>query len=127
MVLLSPPKNNVAQSNFVKRTLTTAVAGPIAVGAVLLGSPYVDMIAIILLVTLLWEWSKMSGLPLTHPINGVVILLMGWAIFGTGTFLPAFILMTFGFLFILYYHYQIEAKLLPPSFSSQALCILAWE
>lgn len=113
MVLLSPPKNNFAESNFAKRTMSAAICGPIAVGAVLLGSPYVDILAIVLLGTLLWEWSKMSGLPLTHPINAVVALLMGWSICGTGTFLPAFFLMSAGFMFIFLYHYKLGTKLIP--------------
>jgi len=113
MVLLSPPESNLVQTNFVKRTLSAAIAGPVAVGAVLLGSPYVDILALVLLGTLLWEWSKMSDLPLSHPINGVIIFLMGWSLFGTGTFLPAFALMSAGFLFILFYHYQIGARLIP--------------
>lgn len=113
MVLLSPQENNLVQTNFVKRTLSAAIGGPIAVGAVILGSPFVDILASLLLITLLWEWSKMSGLPLSHPINGIVILLMGWSIFGTGTFLPAFVLMGTGLLFILFYHYQLATKLIP--------------
>src|SRR5437870_3763879 len=75
MVLLSPQESNLVHTNFVKRTLSAAIGGPIAVGAVMLGSPYVDILAILLLGTLLWEWSKMSALPLSHPINGLVILL----------------------------------------------------
>jgi phosphatidate cytidylyltransferase len=113
MVLLSPQESNLIHTNFVKRTLSAAIGGPIAVGAVIIGSPYVDILAILLLGTLLWEWSKMSGLPLSHPINGLVIFLMIWSIFGTGTFLPPFILMGTGLLFILFYHYQLKAKLIP--------------
>jgi phosphatidate cytidylyltransferase len=113
MVLLSPQESNLANTNFIKRTLSAAIGGPIAVGAVILGSPYVDSMAFILLGILLWEWSRISRLPLSHPINAVIVLLMGWSIFGTGTFLPAFLVMGAGFFFILFYHYQLGAKLIP--------------
>jgi phosphatidate cytidylyltransferase len=79
----------------------------------MVGSPYVDILAIFLLGILLWEWSKMSGLPLSHPMNAVVAILIGWAIFGSGAFLPAFCLALAGFSFILFYHYQVGAKLVP--------------
>jgi phosphatidate cytidylyltransferase len=113
MVPLSPPRNNFENSNFGKRTFSAAIGVPIVVGTVILGSPYIDILAIFLLGILLWEWSKISGLPLSHPMNGMVAVLIGWAIFGTGTFLPAFCLTLAGFSFILLYHYQLGAKLIP--------------
>jgi len=113
MVQLSPPKSSFDQSNFGKRTLSTAIGGPLAIGAVLLGTPYVDGLAILLTGTLLWEWSKMSGLPLTHPINGLIAFLIGWAILGPGAFLASFCLMLAGFSLIFYYHYRLKTKLIP--------------
>lgn len=113
MVLLSPQANKLAYTTFFKRTMSAAIGGPIAVGAVILGSPYVDIMAFVLLGIMLWEWSRISNLPISHPINGIIVILMGWSIFGTGTFLPAFLIMITGFLFILFYHYQLGAKLLP--------------
>lgn len=113
MVQLSPPKSSFDQSNFGKRTLSTAIGGPLVIGAVLLGSPYVDILTILLLGILLWEWSKMSGLPLTHPINALVSFLMGWAILGTGSFIIPFCFMLSGFAFILYYHKHLGARLIP--------------
>ncbi len=113
MVPLSPPANNLVKSHFGKRIVSAAIGGPLVVGAVILGSPYIDILAVFFLCILLWEWSKMSGLPLTHPLNGMIVFLIGWAIFGTGTFLPAFCLMLAGFSFICFYHYQIGAKLIP--------------
>lgn len=113
MVQSSPQRSNFDQTNFIKRTLSAAIGAPIAVGAVILGTPYIDVLSVIFLGIILWEWSKISKLPLSHPINIVVLLLMGWAIFGTGTFLPGFILMLASFSFILLYHYQLGAKLIP--------------
>lgn len=113
MVLLSPPKSSFEDSNFGKRTLSAAIAGPIAVGAVILGAPYVDILALILMGVLLWEWSKMSGLPLSHPINGIVSVLLGWVIFGSGAVLPALGIIGVGILGIVLYHYQVGARLLP--------------
>jgi phosphatidate cytidylyltransferase len=113
MVPSLPQKNSLLNSNLLKRTLSTAIGAPLAVAAVTLGSPYIDITAFLLLGILLWEWSKMSGLPLSHPVNGIVVLIMGWLIFGTHTFLPAFAMVSVGFAYILYYHYQAGAKLFP--------------
>jgi phosphatidate cytidylyltransferase len=113
MVPLSPQQNSMPQTNFIKRTMSAAIGGPLVVGAVLLGTPYVDILALVLLTILLWEWSKMSGLPLSHPINTLIVLLFGWSVFGTNTFLPTFLMMIAGFLFILFYHYQLKVKLVP--------------
>jgi phosphatidate cytidylyltransferase len=113
MVQLSPPKSSFDQSNFGKRTLSTAIGGPIAVGAVLLGSPYVDVLAILLTGILLWEWSKMSSLPLTHPINALIAFLIGWTSFGPSAFWASFCLMLAGYFLILFYHYRLKAKLVP--------------
>lgn len=108
-----PPLYNLESSNFGKRTLSAAIGVPIAVGAIMLGTPYIDFLVILLLAILLWEWSRMSHLPLSHPINGMVALLMGWTMLGTGAFLPAFFLTLAGFLFIFLYHRQVGAKLAP--------------
>lgn len=114
MVLLSPQNNNLAAyHNFGKRTASTAIGAPLAVGAVMLGSPYVDGLAIILLAILLWEWSKMSGLPLSHPINGVVGVLLGWEIFGSSSALLAFSIILIGLLGIALYHYKLGTRLVP--------------
>lgn len=94
MVPLSPPKSNFEENNFGKRVLSTAIGGPIAVGAVILGSPYVDILAVILSGILLWEWSKMSGLPLSHPIHGMAVVLLGWVMVGPSDSLPALCIIT---------------------------------
>lgn len=113
MALLSPPKSNLSDNNFSKRVLSGAVGGPIAVGAILLGFPYIDMLAAFLLFALLWEWSKMSGLPLLHPINGVASVLLAGIILGNNAVLPMGYLALSGLFYITYYHYRIGAKPLP--------------
>ena len=113
MVPLSPPKSDFEENNFGKRVLSAAIGGPVAVGAVILGSPYVDILAILLTGILLWEWSKMSGLPLSHPMNGMVAVLLGWVIFGSGAFLPALCIIVMGILYTLFYHYQLGARFIP--------------
>lgn len=113
MAPLSPPRNSPESVNFAKRTASAAVGIPLAVGAVLLGSPYVDFLAILLLGVLLWEWSKMSGLPMSHPINAMVAVFIGWAIFGASTFLSTFCLTLAGFALIFLYHWQLGTKLVP--------------
>ncbi len=113
MVPLSPPKSSFEENNFGKRVLSAAIGGPVAVGAVILGSPYVDILAIILSGILLWEWSKMSGLPLSHPMNGMVTVLLGWVMVGSGAFLPALGIIVIGILYTLFYHYQLGARFIP--------------
>jgi len=113
MVPLSPPKSNFEESNFGKRVLSTAMGGPIVVGAVILGSPYIDILAVILSGILLWEWSKMSGLPLSHPINGMAAVLLGWVMVGPGASLPALCIILIGALYIVFYHYQLGARFIP--------------
>lgn len=113
MVPLSRPKSSFEDSNFGKRILSAAIAGPIALGAVILGSPYVDIISLALLGILLWEWSRMSRLPWSHPMNGVVIVLLGSVMFGPGTFLPAFCIVSAGILYTIFYHHQIGARFTP--------------
>lgn len=113
MVQLSPPKANLEENNFGKRVLSTAVAGPIAVGAVILGFPYIDILAAILSGILLWEWSRMSGLPLSHPMNGMVAALLGWAMVGSSTLLVPLCIIGIGVLYTLFYHYQLGARFIP--------------
>jgi len=113
MAPLSPLENSPESTNFVKRTLSAAIGIPLTVGAILLGSPYVDLLAVFLLGILLWEWSKMSDLPLSHPINAMVAILIGWAIFGVSSFLPVFCATLVAFFLIFLYHYQLGAKLAP--------------
>ena len=55
----------------------------------------------------------MSKLPLSHPINGVMGLLLGWVIFGTGSLLPALCILAPGLAFITFYHYKAGARFLP--------------
>jgi len=113
MVLLLLPKHNLRVSNFTKRIFSSAIGGPVAVGTVMLGSPYVDILAFILLAILLWEWSKMSGLPLSHPIHGVVGIGFIGVILGGGFLLPSVCLALVGFLYVGFYHYRVRALLLP--------------
>lgn len=113
MVPLSRPKSSFDENNFGKRVLSTAIGGPIAVGAVILGSPYVDVLAILLSGILLWEWSKMSGLPLSHPMNGMVAVLLGWIMVGSGAFIPTLCIIGVGILYTLFYHYQLGARFIP--------------
>lgn len=113
MVQLSPPKANLEENNFGKRVLSTAIAGPIAVGAVILGFPYIDILAAILSVILLWEWSRMSGLPLSHPMNGMVAALLGWAMVGSSALLAPLCIIGIGVLYTLFYHYQLGARFIP--------------
>lgn len=113
MVPLSPPKSSFEENNFGKRVLSAAIGGPIAVGAVILGAPFIDVFATILSGILLWEWSKMSGLPLSHPMNGTVAVLLGWVMIGSGTLLPALSIVSIGLLYTLFYHYQLGARFIP--------------
>ncbi|MBM3468241.1 MAG: hypothetical protein FJX71_02265 [Alphaproteobacteria bacterium] len=113
MVQLSPQRNNLIESNFGKRTLSAAIGGPLAIGMIILGSPYVDIFAALLLGILLWEWSKMSGLPLLHPISAVVWGLLAWFIFAPGAYLSAISFVVIGLLFTAFYHYQVGARLVP--------------
>jgi phosphatidate cytidylyltransferase len=103
----------VSDYNFAKRVLSAAIAGPIAIGAVILGFPYVDILASLFLLILLWEWSKMSKLPLFHPINGVASILLASVIIGSSAFLPMACLALVGLSYTAFYHYQVGAKILP--------------
>lgn len=84
---LSQPNHHFDTVNLRKRVLSSLIAGPIAVGAVVAGSPYVELLSCGLLGVLLWEWSKMSKMSLWHPINGLVIFIMCCTLVEVSSFL----------------------------------------
>lgn len=106
-----PQKTNLDLSNLFKRVVSAVVGIPVVIGAIYLGSPFLEIATVFLLGVLLWEWSNMSGLPLSHPINAVVSLLMGLSLIGAPSFTPAFIFVSSCFLFVVYYQYKLGSKL----------------
>jgi phosphatidate cytidylyltransferase len=119
MVPLSPHSNPqyAYPSNLGKRTLSTVIGGPLAIGAIILGSPFVDVLALLLLGLLLWEWSTMSGLPLFHPMNTLAAVLLIWISLAPQTGLPPALvpslIILFGLTYTAFYHHHVGARLLP--------------
>jgi phosphatidate cytidylyltransferase len=75
----SPYRNELA-----KRVLSSLIAAPLGIGAILLGSPYADILGILVFLTLLWEWKGISGLSFSHPLNWMNYILFGWMAWGSG-------------------------------------------
>jgi phosphatidate cytidylyltransferase len=67
-----------------KRILSSLIAAPLGVGAILLGSPYADILGILIFLTLLWEWKGIAGLSFSHPLNWMNYILFGWMAWGNG-------------------------------------------
>jgi phosphatidate cytidylyltransferase len=87
METLSPPNDNkhISKDDLKMRFLSALIAAPVAVGAVILGFPYADILGTLIFLTLLWEWKGISGLGFSHPLNWLNYILFGWMVWGTGS------------------------------------------
>ena len=92
-----------SRDNLGMRVLSALIAAPVAIGAVILGFPYADILGALIFLLLLWEWQGITGLSFFHPLNGANGVLFGWMAWGNGSWEASFgIFVAYGLVIAIY-------------------------